>query len=173
MKMRYATICAVLVVNLATLSVAWGADAGRPTVATVNLDLVYSQVGYDSLPFSSVDPETKATLAKISADRAKLQQELLKANDELALRKINESLQFLRSKQEAIRNSMTRVRNGGGDYRQSLSRFIKDHFGKKYPIIIQAGGGYDWKRTAIQFEAQEEDITDQVIEVFMKELNNG
>ena len=147
------------------------AEPAKPVVAVVNVETAYSQIGYQSFPSLNVDPETKSALAKLRSEKAKLQQDLLKASDEMTLRKINENQQFLTSKEQAIRNSIGRP-NSGVDYRQSLSRFIKEHFGKKYPIILISGYN-DWKRQAIQFDVEEVDITDKVVEEFVKDLDNG
>lgn len=161
-----------LAIALSMLCVSASLGAAEPakiTIAAVNLDVAYNQIGYDMFPSLTLDEETKSTLAKIRAEKAKLQQDLLKATDEIGLRKISENLQFLNNKEQAIRSSLGRSR-GGMDYRQVLGRFVKDRFGKKYPIIINAGYG-DWKRQAIQFDVQEVDITDEVVDAFLKDLN--
>ncbi len=169
MRLRPILSTLMLAVALSTGSFVMAAETGKIVVATVNLDTACNQIGYDVLPSLSLDAETKSTLLKIRAEKAKLQQDLLKATDEITLRKANESLQFLNSKEQSIRNHLGRNRNG--DYRLTLSRFVKEHFGKKYPIIIDANDG-NMRNQTIQFDVQEVDITDEVVQEFIKDMDS-
>ncbi len=137
------------------------------TVASVDLNRVQNEVGYQRLAFLDSNDEVKAEILKL---RAALNQALIdcvRENDDGKLAILQAKIQSLNNKLNIIRNAMS---NRSTDGRKGLMKFIKSQYSGKYALVIDSqmvrynGQIIIWDASRIT------DLTDEIIKALDKEL---
>jgi len=137
------------------------------TVASVDLNRVQNEVGYQRLACIETSDEVKAEMLKL---RTALNQTLLdcvREEDEGKLAILQTKIQSINNKLHAIRNALN---SRGGDYRKALIKFINSRYSQKYMLIIDAQQVRNSGQMIIWNNSKMTDLTDEIIQALDREL---
>lgn len=136
-------------------------------VASVDLDRVQNEVGYERLVFIVRNDEVKAEMLKLrkALDQALI--ECVRENDDSKLAVLQAKIQSLNNKLNTMRNAMSYRHN---DNRKALAKFIKSRYSGKYALVIDAQMARNSHQIIIWDAPKMTDLTDEIIEVLDREL---
>jgi len=141
--------------------------ADEVAVASVDLNRIQNEVGYQRLVFIDTSDEVKVEILKL---RTKLDQtlvECVREQDDGKLAILQTRIQSINSKLNTIRNAIT---SRSVDYRKLLAKFINSRYSKKYALIIDAQMVRNSGQIITWNASRMTDLTDEIIRVLDKEL---
>lgn len=141
--------------------------ADEVAVASVDLNRIQNEVGYQRLVFIDTSDEVKVEILKL---RTKLDQtlvECVREQDDGKLAILQTRIQSINSKLNTIRNAIT---SRSIDHRKLLAKFINSRYSKKYALIIDAQMVRNSGQIITWNASRMTDLTDEIIRVLDKEL---
>lgn len=141
--------------------------ADEVAVASVDLNRIQNEVGYQRLVFIDTSDEVKVEILKL---RTKLDQtlvECVREQDDGKLAILQTRIQSINSKLNTIRNAIT---SRSIDHRKLLAKFINSRYSKKYALIIDAQMVRNSGQIITWNASRMIDLTDEIIRVLDKEL---
>lgn len=136
-------------------------------VASVDLNRVQNEVGYQRLACIETSDEVKAEMLKLRAALNQTLIECVREEDEGKLAILQTKIQSINNKINAIRNALN---NRGGDYRKALIKFINSRYSQKYVLIIDAQQVRSSGQMIVLNYSKMTDLTDEIIQVLDREL---
>lgn len=136
-------------------------------IATVDLNRIVNEVGYQRLVFMDTSDEVRAEIMKLRTTLDDMLMEGVKEQDDAKVAILQAKIQAVNNKLNIIRNAMS---NRSSDYRKSLTKYISRRYSDTYAVIIDSqiarGSGQVivWNATAIA------DLTDEIIRDLDREL---
>ncbi|MFA5338747.1 MAG: hypothetical protein WC317_01195 [Candidatus Omnitrophota bacterium] len=136
-------------------------------VASVDLNQIQNEVGYQRLVFMDANDEVKAEMLKLrkALDQALI--ECVRENDDGKLAILQTKIQSMNNKLNTIRNTMS-YRNS--DHRRALTKFIKSRYSGKYALVIDAQMARNNSQVIIWDAPRMTDLTDEIIQELDREL---
>ena len=160
---------------LANLSTAQEKPDSSPknlTIATVNLNQIFTRVGYQEMAVLRAPPELKQRLREIAKEEAAAQKKILEVKDEGDMQKLQVELRVLGEKKRLFMQAFQAL-GRDTDQQRELKNFIQSKFGKKYPVILngEAGSSFMNSYNVVFFRADTKDITDEVVAALQGEIS--
>ncbi len=157
---------AVLVVMVCAVSV--GARAENPArVASVDLNRIQNEIGYQRLVFIETSDEVKAEVLKLRTQLDQILVDSLKEEEPAELVTLQAKIQAINNKLNIIRNAMS---NRSSDYRKSLTRFISSRYAEQYALIVDAQMARSSGQLIVWKASEITDLTDDIIRELDREL---
>ncbi|MBN2301497.1 MAG: hypothetical protein JXN60_03165 [Lentisphaerae bacterium] len=143
------------------------ADETAGVAASVDLNRIQNEVGYQRLVFLDTNDEVKAEILKL---RTALDQALI----ECVRDKDDSNMAIFQTKIQSINNKLNTIRNAlssrSTDHRKALTKFIKSRYSEKYSLIIDAQMAMHHGQTIIWNVSEMIDLTDEIIQTLDHEL---
>ena len=136
-------------------------------VASVDLNRIQNEVGYQRLVFIDRNDEVKAEMLKLRTALDQALVECVRENDDGKLAILQTRIQSMNNKLNTIRNAMS-YRNS--DNRKALTKFIRNRYSGKYALVIDAQMARNNSQIIIWEAPRITDLTDEIIEVLDQEL---
>ncbi|MDD5072988.1 MAG: hypothetical protein PHX64_02860 [Candidatus Omnitrophica bacterium] len=136
-------------------------------VASVDLNQIQNEVGYQRLVFMNANDEVKAEMLKLRKTLDQALIECVRENDDSKLAILQTKIQSINNKLNAIRNAMS---YRSSDHRRALTRFIKNRYSGKYALVIDAQMGRNNSQVIIWDAPRMTDLTDEIIQELDREL---
>ena len=137
------------------------------SVASVDLNRVQNEVGYQRLVFIDRNDEVKAEMLKLRTTLDQALIECVRENDDGKLAILQTKIQSINNKLNTIRNAMSYRHD---DNRKALTKFIKSRYSEKYALVIDAQMARNNSQVIIWEAPKITDLTDEIIEVLDREL---
>ena len=137
------------------------------TVASVDLNRVQNEVGYQRLVFIDRNDEVKAEMLKLRKALDQTLIECVRENDDGKLAILQTKIQSINNKLNTIRNAMGYRNN---DSRKALAKFINSKYSGKYALIIDAQMARNNGQVIVWDASRITDLTDEIIEALDREL---
>lgn len=136
-------------------------------VASVDLNRIQNEVGYQRLAFIDTSDEVQAEMLKLRKELDQKLIECVKEKDDGKLAILQTQIQSLNNKLNTIRNALS---NRNPDIRKALTKFIKNRYSKKYALIIDTQLVRNSGPTIIWDASKMTDLTDEIIQALDQEL---
>ncbi len=136
-------------------------------VASVDLNRVQNEVGYQRLVFMDTNDEVKAEMLKLRTALDQTLIECVRENDDGKLAILQTKIQSINNKLNTIRNAMSYRHD---DNRKALTKFINSRYSGKYALVIDAQMARNNGQIIIWEAPRITDLTDEIIEVLDREL---
>ncbi|MDP2943081.1 MAG: hypothetical protein Q8O36_06235 [Candidatus Omnitrophota bacterium] len=136
-------------------------------VASVDLNRVQNEVGYQRLVFMDTNDEVKAEMLKLRTALDQTLIECVRENDDGKLAILQTKIQSINNKLNTIRNAMSYRHD---DNRKALTKFINSRYSGKYALVIDAQMARNNGQIIIWEAPKITDLTDEIIEVLDREL---
>ena len=140
--------------------------AAPSAAASVDLNRIQNEVGYQRLMFLDTSDEVTAEIMRLRTTLDQTLVECVKEEDEGKSAILQAKIQAINNKLNAIRNAMS---SRGSDYRRSLAKYISSQYSGKYALIVDAqmlrgSGQIIWNSSGMI------DLTDEIIQTLNKQL---
>jgi Skp family chaperone for outer membrane proteins len=163
-KMKSKMMAVIMVMGCLLAS---SALADEVAVASVDLNRIQSEVGYQRLVFIDASDEVKAEILSLQRKLDKTVIECVKEQDEGKLEILETRIKSINKKLNIIRSAMTSRRI---DHKKSLAKFINGRYSKKYALIIDAQMFRNSGQIIFWNASRMTDLTDEIIQMLDKEL---
>ena len=142
-----------------------------PIIASVQLNRISSQIGYQEMAALGAPDELKQKLREISKEEKATQSKILSVKEEGDMQKLQVELRVLAEKKRLFMQAFQASGSGRGQ-QKVLKDFIQAKFSDKYPIILNGDSGNPLANShnVVSFRAETKDITDEVIAAVEKEI---
>jgi hypothetical protein len=171
MNMKTLLPIPVFLVMLATM--AQGQELAKVKVATVRINAITGSGNfYDRVRLLSCDKDTLAAIKKINAELKDVQKQVIDTEDEVKLAELGRRTQFLNQKLNLLRQHAMNVRQNF-DLQAIIRKFVVDNYKDKYNFILNQDSGIPDRFFLWKGNVQTDDITDEVSEKFMDNLEQS
>jgi Skp family chaperone for outer membrane proteins len=149
-----------------------GVPSRLPVIASVNLNRVSSQIGYQELAFLGAPAELKLRLREMAKEEKAAQSKILQVKDEGDMQKLQVELRVLGEKKRLFMQAF-QTSSSGRDRQKNIKDFVHLKFSEKYPIIFNGGSDNPFVNVhnVISFRAETKDITEEVITALTSEIS--
>lgn len=141
--------------------------AEATAVASVDVNRVQNEIGYERLSFINTNDEVRAEILKLRKALNQALMECVRENDD-------SKLAILRTKIESINNKLNILRNvmnyRNSDSRKGLVKFINSRYSGKYALVIDAQMCRNNSQIIVWNAPKMTDLTDEIIKELDKEL---
>ncbi len=134
--------------------------------ASVDLNRIQNEVGYQRLTFLDTSDEVTTEIMRLRTTLDQTLVECVKEEDEGKSAILQAKIQSINNKLNTIRSAMS---SRGSDYRRSLAKFISSRYSGKYALIVDAqmlrsSGQIIWNSSGMI------DLTDEIIQTLNQQL---
>jgi len=136
-------------------------------VASVDLNRIQNEIGYQRLVFIDMSDEVNAEILKLRTALDQALVECVREKDDGKLAILQTKIQSINNKINTIRNAMS-YRNS--DNRRVLTKFINSRYSGKYALIFDAQMARGSSQMIIWNSSKMMDITDEIIQALDREL---
>lgn len=149
-----------------------GIPSKVPVIASVNLNRVSSQIGYQELAILGAPAELKLRLREIAKEEKAAQSKILQVKDEGDMQKLQVELRVLGEKKRLFMQAF-QTSSSGRNRQKDVKEFIQSKFSEKYPIILNGDSGNSFVNSynMVSFRAETKDITEEVITALHAEIS--
>jgi len=136
-------------------------------IASVDMNRVQNEVGYQRLVFIDTSNEVKTEMLKLRTALDQTLIECVRENDDGKLAILQTKIQSINNKLNTIRNAMS---NRNFDNRKALTKYINSRYSEKYALIIDAQMVRNSGQIIIWNAPRMTDLTDEIIQALDREL---
>jgi len=134
-------------------------------IATVDLNQVQENVGYENLRLLSADATVRAKLKELRTQHAAITAKTIAATNQDELNALSEQNSLVQQKEQALVNMITDQSNGD----RQIRAWIRKNFATRYDLILDA---QQRDQAFILKNGKMVDITDDVIVALTAELHD-
>ena len=136
-------------------------------VASVDLNRVQNEVGYQRLVFLDASDEVKAEIVKLRQALDQIMLESVREEDDSKIALLQARSQSINNKLNIIRNTMS-MRNS--DYRRALIRYINTRYSEKYALVLDQQMFRNNDQVLVSDASKIVDLTNEIIQTLNQEL---
>ena len=136
-------------------------------VASVDLNRVQNEVGYQRLVFLDASDEVKAEIIKLRQALDQIMLESVREEDDSKIALLQARSQSINNKLNIIRNTMN-MRNF--DYRRALIRYINKRYSGNYALVLDQQIFRNNDQVLVSDASKIVDLTNEIIQTLNQEL---
>ena len=136
-------------------------------VASVDLNRVQNEVGYQRLVFLDASDEVKAEIIKLRQALDQIMLESVREEDDSKIALLQARSQSINNKLNIIRNTMN-MRNS--DYRRALIRYINKRYSENYALVLDQQMFRNNDQVLVSDASKIVDLTNEIIQTLNQEL---